>query len=170
MEPKGLPVLGIITGDLNLVPIVLERISEQFGQVLTKSPVIDFNFTNYYEKELGRNLSRLWTSHTKYWRLSEIAALKTGTNQLEKEFFTTGGLRRINLDPGIITLVNLILLTTKNYSHRIYLKDGIYAEVTLLFRNKSFEPLAWTYPDYRTETAINFFNEVRKRLLIKQNT
>ncbi|MDH5186329.1 MAG: DUF4416 family protein, partial [candidate division WOR-3 bacterium] len=97
--------------------------------------------------------------------LARLTEMKLWTMEIENEFLDTNRRRRINLDPGILTLAKLVLATTKNYYHRIYLGKGIFAEVTLIYRNKQFEPLAWTYPDYRTDTAIDFFQQVRNALL-----
>jgi hypothetical protein len=74
-----------------------------------------------------------------------------------------GGRRRINLDPGYVTAAKLVLATTKDFSHRIYLGDGIYAEVTLNFAKHGCRPFAWTYPDFRAERYWGFFEEVRRR-------
>ena len=90
--------------------------------------------------------------------------MKLFTNNLEQEF-TSQGKRQINLDPGYIDLSKLVLATTKNHQHRLYLGQGIFAEVTLRFVRKSFRPWEWTYPDYRTDHYIRFFNQVRQTYL-----
>jgi hypothetical protein len=87
------------------------------------------------------------------------------TNRLEKKYAAPDGNRRINIDPGYIRLEHVILATTKGYAHRPYLRGGIYADLTLIYRNKSFQPLEWTYPDYRQEEVIALFNQFRKRYL-----
>jgi hypothetical protein len=76
-----------------------------------------------------------------------------------------GSRRRINLDPGYVDLSKLVLATTKNHQHRLYLGQGVYGEVTLRFTRKSFRPWEWTYPDYRSEHYVQFFNEVRNTYL-----
>ena len=74
-------------------------------------------------------------------------------------------MRPLNLDPGYITPAKLVLASTKDHAHRIYLRDGIYAEVTLSFRGRKWQPLEWTYPDYRRDDYQRFFTECREWLL-----
>jgi hypothetical protein len=71
----------------------------------------------------------------------------------------------VNIDPGYISLSHAILATTKGYAHRPYLRDGIYADLTLIYRNRSFQPLEWTYPDYRQDQIILLFNQFRKKYM-----
>ena len=94
-----------------------------------------------------------------------IIGVKLTVRNVEKQFSDAEGSRRINLDPGYVSGAKLVLSTTKNYDHRIYLKDGIYAEVTLHYRNGTFLPWEWTYPDYRTEEYIKIFNHIRRLYL-----
>ena len=94
----------------------------------------------------------------------EISGIKHVTNRLEKELSENSGYNRcVNLDPGYINSARLALVSTKDFSHRIYLKDGIYAEITLVYKNRNFVKLDWTYPDYMSETAIAFFKKARDK-------
>jgi len=107
-------------------------------------------------------LSELYHAQTACISSTRPSRRKLRTNELERKY-SEGGRRKINLDPGYITESNLVLASTKAYNHRIYLKEGIYAEVTLIYRKKTgYEPLPWTYPDYRTRLALDFFGEVRR--------
>jgi hypothetical protein len=90
-----------------------------------------------------------------------LVKLKHKTNEIEKQHLNEKEGREVNIDPGLLSLSSLILASTKNYSHRVYLDQGIYAEVTLLFKNQQFNPLEWTYPDYRDKTALDFFTQAR---------
>jgi len=161
----GKAIVGIITQALDIVDSAQRLLEKKLGSIEHKSPVIDFDFTDYYEAEMGKNLLRLWIGFDQPIALARLTEMKLWTMEIENEFLDTNRRRRINLDPGILTLAKLVLATTKNYYHRIYLGKGIFAEVTLIYRNKQFEPLAWTYPDYRTDTAIDFFQQVRNDLL-----
>ena len=69
-----------------------------------------------------------------------------------------------HIDPGLIGLANLVLASTKNYAHRLYLGEGIYGEVSMIYENRTFVPLKWTYPDYYIEESIDFFLRVRESL------
>ena len=135
-----------------------------FGAVDLESPPIDFAFTDYYRAEMGSALSRFWISFGPLCSAEELAGMKIVTNRIEEHYCTERGGRRCNIDPGLVSLHSLVLATTKPAAHRIYLRDGIYAEVTLTFHRQTFQPLPWTYPDYRTETAREFFMAVRAKI------
>ena len=92
--------------------------------------------------------------------------LKLKTNEIEQQHLIDGN-RRLNIDPGYISPERLILATGKNYVHRVYLKKGIYADLTLVFQKGSFRPLKWTYPDYAAPEIIGFFNEIRERYMVQ---
>ncbi len=142
----------------------LEVLEKAFGTIIEETPYVKFNHTDYYEKEMGKNLFRKWVAFSKLINPEEISSIKHTTNKLEMEY-AVGGNRVFNLDPGYVSLQNMVLVTTKSYSHRIYLKDGIYGEVTLIYRKKDgFMPLQWTYPDYRDKITLDFFNRARRLL------
>ena len=115
---------------------------------------------------MGSPLYKFFVSFERLIPREEIARIKLETNELEEEF-SEDGRRRVNIDPGYVAEAQLVLPTTKGYSHRIYLNSGIFAEVTLIYEGKSFRPLEWTYPDYRSQLAIEFFNRVREGYLRK---
>jgi hypothetical protein len=165
LPPPGAVIIGVITQNLEILTSAQVLLEKELGPIEHKSQVIDFDFTDYYEVEMGKNLLRLWLSFAKPVAPDQLREIKFKAIEIEKKFLDANGKRRINLDPGVLTLCNLILATTKNYYHRIYLGKGIYGEVTLVYRHNNFEPLAWTYPDYRSDTALNFFKPVRQALL-----
>ncbi len=154
-------VVGYITKDINLIEEVNKILFPLLGEVDLKSEIIDFNFTDYYEEEMGKELKRRWVAFKNLIMPDFLSDLKIRTNEIEEQFKEKEK-RKINIDPGILTLNNFILATTKNYAHRIYLQKGIYAEVTLIYRKKGFQNLSWTYPDYQTEFFHNFLLAVRK--------
>ena len=135
-------------------------ISKKFGQIDLESQIMDFPHTDYYSKELGENLKRKFVSIKQLIRPENIYRAKLITNNIEKKL-SKSGKRMINIDPGYITLGKLVLLTTKDYTHRIYLKKGVYAESTLKFHRGTYAPWETTYPDYRSEEYIKIFNEIR---------
>jgi hypothetical protein len=166
--------VGIIASDATLFRISEEKLSSCFGAVDLKTDAqgIPFTFTDYYDNEMGPNLKRLFLSFKKTIQPDDISAIKIKTNELEEIIAKEATLkisRPVNLDPGYLTASNIILATTKDYSHRIYIKDGIYAEITLQYRaakgaikTAGFQPMAWTYPDYCTKEYLDFFNRMRK--------
>ncbi len=145
----------------------LFALQELFGPFDLESERYDFSsYTDYYEPEMGRGLEKFFLSFERLIDPESIAEIKLETNSLEEEF-ALGGRRRVNLDPGYVGSAQLVLATTKGYAHRIYLKKGIYAEVTLIYRGGGFRPLEWTYPDYRSDLALRFFGRVRNLYLSK---
>lgn len=143
---------------------------KKFGPIDFNSQIIDFNQTLYYKNEFGTNLKRKIISFKKLIKPDDLWKIKTLTNRLERKF-SKDKKRQLNIDPGYITQANLILATTKDFSHRIYIKNGIYEEVTLLFEDKTFTALPWTYPDYQSKELIDIFIQIRDilNLQLKDN-
>ncbi len=170
-EPQ--PVLlftGIITQPAYKDRII-EMLKTHFGDIALSTEYIPFSHTDYYEKEMGKGLLRKWVAFRTLISPESISGVKIKTNKMEEQFSENGN-RVFNIDPGYVSMQNMVLVTTKSYSHRIYLSQGIYGEVTLIYKkNKGFVPLEWTYPDYRENIALDFFNRTRailKELLKKE--
>lgn len=144
------------------------RICEKkFGRVIFETEQIPFDFTDYYQEEMGDNLRRKFFAFEKLVRREELAEIKRWTNKLEEKFGDKVGdfvFRSVNLDPGILTLANLTLASTKDFAHRVYIKDGIFAEITLLYEKGEFHFLPWTYPDYRAPMTLEFLTKVRETM------
>ena len=155
-------ICGIIANNERLFLEVEKILSKKFGPIDVKSQIFDFNFTDYYEKEMGWPLHRRFTSFRELVSPADLAEIKLRTNDVEKNCRVKGK-RRINIDPGYVAMERLVLATGKNYTHRIYLSRGIYADLTLVFQRGSFRPLEWTYRDYADQEVIGFFNDVRER-------
>ncbi len=142
---------------------IVSVLQENFGSIDYISSSMPFDFTDYYCKEMGDKLYRFFTSFEDLIAPDKIADIKIATNQLEEEMsHKQTGERRVNLDPGYLETSKLVLASTKNYSHRIYLQKGIYAEVTLRYYNKAFRDLPWTFPDYRTDEYKAIFHHIRQ--------
>jgi len=156
-------VVGILSqGDTALVSAI-ESLSQHFGVPDFRSRCLPFTQSTYYDAELGTPLLRQFLSFPDPFPPDRLADAKLLTNSLELQG-SAHGRRRFNLDPGYITLAKLVLATTKDQAHRLYLRQGIYAEVTLRFRRGGFEPWPWTYPDYRSPEYLAIFNHLRALL------
>jgi len=156
-------IVGMISADEMLFSSVVNILLQRFGEIDFNSNIIPFDYTDYYKKEMGENLLRKFIAFERLIKPDEIVEIKIFTNEVEKEFLKSGtDNRMVNLDPGYITAAKLILATTKDHIHRIYLRSGIFAEVTLEMEGNSFRPWQWTYRDYRTEEYIKLFNEIRQ--------
>ncbi|MFH1238602.1 MAG: DUF4416 family protein [bacterium] len=161
-------IVGFIAADLEILRRAEKSLVGHFGETDYASDIFYFNQTDYYEEEMGINLKRKFLSFSRLVQPEQLPEIKLYTNELEKELSDTKSRRKINIDPGYITAAKLVLATTKDYQHRLYLADGIFAEVTLRFKDGSFRSWEWTYPDYKTEQYIAVFNDIR-RLYLKQS-
>jgi len=154
--------MSLIAAEETALHQALKDLEQAFGKVDFVSERFPFNQTDYYTEEMGDPLFRHFVTFDGLIPPSSLPEVKRSTNRIEGKCTTREGKRQINIDPGYLCLEHLILATTKGYSHRPYLRDGIYADLALIYRNKSFEPLEWTYPDYRQPEVISLFNELRK--------
>lgn len=125
------------------------RLEDLFGPVDYESEPIPFIQTGYYDRELGTPITRRILSFERLLDMDALAEAKLATNALEKEW-ERDGRRLFNLDPGYITQERLVLATGKNFSHRVYLSRGIWADLTLIFHGGDWFDLPWTFPDYAT--------------------
>jgi len=163
-EPKPARLfMSLIASEDEFFRQGVQDLCSTFGEVDCSSDRFPFDFTDYYGKEMGENLFRYFVSFERLIPMPLLPDIKQATNHLEGKYARPNGNRRINIDPGYLGLEHVILATTKGYTHRPYLRDGIYADLTLIYRNKSFLPLEWTYPDYRQEEIIKLFNQFRKK-------
>ncbi|HAJ56207.1 MAG TPA: DUF4416 domain-containing protein [Candidatus Omnitrophica bacterium] len=166
-EPtRPLPVkliTGIIANDTALFTQAEKLLTKKFGPADITSTVFEFDLTDYYSKEMGDGLKRKFISFERLIPAERLPECKLAANRLEKKLSSNNDKRDINLDPGYITLSKLVLATTKNFAHRIYAGRGIFQEVTLYFKNNTFCAGRWTYPDYKTDSHIAFFNKVRNK-------
>lgn len=153
-------IAGFIFHDPAFYARAKAALIRRFGPVDFESRVIPFSYTDYYEKEFGKDLKRVFLSFQKPVPLDRLARIKSITNSLEHSL-SVKNRRTVNIDPGFIDLAKLVLATTKDFCHRIYLSRGIFAEVTLFYKDKSFRHWDWTYPDYRTAEYIEIFNHIR---------
>ncbi len=143
-------------------------LADAFGPIDLASDLVPFDFTDYYAPEMGAPLLRKFITHNDLVSPGDIAAIKVATNALEARLAETLGsdvARPVNLDPGYLDGSKLVLATTKDYAHRIYLDRGIYAEVTLTWHKGVWQPTPWTYRDYRSEPYRAFFTKARARFL-----
>lgn len=153
--------IGIIAASDNLLSNLETALETRWGKIDFKSPVIPFNFTSYYEKEMGADLLRRWISFDKLISPDQLANIKIISNGIESQFKSSDK-RQVNVDPGYLTQAKVVLASTKDFSHRIYLSQGIYAEVTMIYKHNNFVFLPWTYPDYQCDTSITFLKSVRE--------
>ena len=144
-----------------------QRSCAAYGSLRLKSEAYDFNETDYYQATMGTELKKQFLVFDAPISPGDLPQIKHATNAMEHEYAQQSNhseTRPVNLDPGYLTLAKLVLASTKDHAHRIYLADGIYAEVTLNYRGKGWQACDWTYPDYRRADYQEFFTQVRRTL------
>jgi hypothetical protein len=154
-------IIGFIFKEENTLKKAKGLLRRNFGIIDYESQILDFTHTDYYAKEFGKPLKRQFISFAKLIPPENLSQIKITTNIIEQKL-SRQELRSINIDPGYLNMAKLILASTKDYRHRIYLNRGIYAEITLFYQNKSFTAWEWTYPDYKTADYIAIFNHIRE--------
>ncbi len=155
-------VIGFFLKEKKIGGDVIRALVEKFGPVDIASSWFPFDFTTYYHDETGAPLFRRLFGFKKLIQQQDLAQIKLTTNSLEQRY-ASGGKRPVNIDPGYLLHERFVLATGKNYSHRIYIGKGIYADLTLIYSHGRFEHLPWTYPDYASKDVIDFLEKVRKK-------
>lgn len=158
-------VIGVLTAEPCLLSTVYAELTQRLGPIDFTSELLPFRSTNYYEAEMGPDIHRQFISFERLIDAGTLAEMKLFTNRVEQNFMRQkidGAARRVNLDAGYLCLAKLVLASTKDHAHRIYLCDGIYAEITLRYYRKTFQPWEWSYPDYRLPAYIAIFNKIRE--------
>ncbi len=164
-EPeKALLFVGTLFSEEDWYVRSKEILTELYGPVLFESDTYRWEHTDYYRDELGWPIYRRFIFFERIIDPAEIVQIKLKTNQIEAGL-SRDGKRRINLDPGYITPSKLVLATTKNYAHRIYLGKGIYGEVTLFYRKGGFRAHEFTYRDYQMPEYLELFKKMRDKLM-----
>ena len=155
-------VIGLFLKEKALIASVGKALSDRFGPIDTISPWFPFDFTDYYEPEMGKPLFRRLLTFETLIQQGALAEVKIATNDIE-QVFTRDGRRMVNLDPGYLLLERFVLATGKNYTHRIYIGRHIYADLTLIYTKGRFQALPWTYPDYSDKKMLASLERIRKK-------
>jgi len=155
---------SVLSAELDtLFPELLAVLEQQFGPVEIAYPAMPFSHTQYYDKELGTPLVRRVLAFATLVPQEILRPAKQATNALELRLTRPDGRRRVNLDPGLLTMERLVLATGKNFTHRIYLGDGIFGDLTLVFQAGSWQTLPWTFPDYASPALLQLLTDIRRR-------
>lgn len=167
-RPREPEHVKLFMGILYVSPDVLEAavtiLEDTYGEIDLRGRAREFVHTSYYDGEMGTPLFRCFLAFRDLVKPDELPLIKLFTNSLEDRFSRNepAAGRLINLDPGYMGHGSVILATTKNYSHRVYLRSGIYAEPTYRVLGKRWVPYDWTYPDYKIRETQDFFHDLRE--------
>jgi hypothetical protein len=155
---------GALVSHTRLIPEVETRLTAAYGPIDHRSEVLPFDFTNYYAHEMGDIIDRVFFSFERLIEADRLSEIKRQTNGMENEMapLHQSVKRPVNLDPGYIEQAKVVLASTKNFYHRIYAGGGVFAEVTMHFKNNTYQFFPWTYPDYQSRDYQEFFLKMRQ--------
>src|SRR5262245_25909138 len=171
--PEARLFFGVITGLERLFDVARERISARFGELETaeESPVLPFPATRTYSRSMGSGpLLRKFFFLGRHWPQDGLAEVKIATIGIEEEIQASDTFdvpRAVNIDPGLLNDCRIVLASTKDHAHRIYRGQGIWEEITLIFREGRYRPLPWTYPDFQSPECAAYFTPIRAAYLRK---
>lgn len=154
--------------DVQVQMEALDALEAHFGPVDFLSSPGPFPYTTYYDEEMGKGIRRQSASFLELVSPDSLPDIKIRTNEVEEKL-SCGGKRQVNIDPGFISEERFILATGKNFTHRIYLRDGIYADLTLIYQKGAYRPLPWTYPDYQEPDFLHYLSVLRRKLRFQRD-
>jgi len=163
---EALLFFALFSKSSEVLDIAEQKLSTNFGPITFRSPRFLFDDTKYYERTMGAGIQKEWIAFDRLIDQASLGEIKIQSNQLEQEIAVIAPLdvaRPINIDPGMVDEGKVMLASTKNHAHRIYVGQGIFVEVTLYLREGNWDFWPWTYRDYRRPEAKEFFNQIRAR-------
>lgn len=160
IPPPAKLFIGIIFNSDEVLAAAEKIIMKKYGDIDFRTKSMPFIHTKYHG-DMGSSQFKVFISFKKLIRREDIVEIKLHTNKIEKKF-TENKIRRINIDPGYLTLSNVYLATCKEFFHRVYLRKGVYLENEYRYVARRYQPWEWTYPDFQKPEYIYFFLEVRR--------
>ena len=154
-------VMPLLISDLEILEDVLKDIKAEWGDFDYQSDLFTFEQTSYYDKEMGLPIYRAFYCFTQLIEVTDLVSIKHKTNLIEDKY-TIEAKRRVNLDPGYMCPGKFVLATTKNQQHRLYIREGIFEEITLYYHAGQWKPHPWTYADYQSEKYRTILGNMRK--------
>lgn len=165
-KPSGVKLfIALLYNPASPLDAVMQKLDDRFGPRQFSLGPVPFSWTEYYSSEMGQSLSKIYFSYEKSIDRADLPAIKNFTNSLEADAAREDGTRLVNIDPGYVTRDKVVLATTKDFYHRLYLADGIFGEVTLHYRKGKFRYFSWTYPDFRNADTMHFLERIRAPLV-----
>ena len=161
-------IVGILAANHQCLHASIDMLSTKFGRIDLSSDEWPFTKTTYYNEQIGPRILRKFVTIEKLIEPGKLAKIKLQTNKFEQKLAKSLALpvpRPVNLDPGIIEPSKLVLASSKNFSHRIYIGKKMYAEVTLIYDKRKWRHFEYTFPDYQQQFYQDFFSKVRERLV-----
>lgn len=163
-HPPVLLIMAVTSRYQEALSWAAQRAGQAWGTIAESSEAFEFTETDYYRATMGDNLLKQFLVFERPIDPARLPEIKLQSGEWEEEYARLGRHaepRPLNVDPGYLTVAKLVLASTKDHSHRLYLGQGIFAEVTLYFRQGRWQHREWTYPDYRRNDFQAFFLRVR---------
>ena len=164
-SPQAALVCAVLSPGAEDVERAVGELSHRFGPVRERSAVYDFDYSSYYEAEMGAGLVKQLVWFDERVLPEQLPDIKLQTMEVERQLSGGGVIRTANIDPGLVSVESLVLVSTKYSGHRICIARGLFAETTLLFQKGGCRALEWTYPDYRSDLVQAFLLKIRRDLL-----
>jgi hypothetical protein len=162
--PPGRLVVSIIYSSMDALADGVKALEKRFGRVQYETLEIPCSEADEYSEEMGTDLLRRFYSFDSSVPRDSLPSLKAACYKIEPKFSDTVDgyhFRTINIDPGILTPSALVMASHKEFNHRIYLRDGVWGEMALMYAHSKFCRLPWTNPDFCCDEAVDFFERVR---------
>jgi hypothetical protein len=164
--PPAALFCGLLAGSDILLASTRATLERDWGPLALASTPVPWNETSYYEPEMGRSLLRQYLGFARPVSADRLAPLKLRAVELEHSLRPGAPVSRpVNIDPGLLDANLLALASTKRAGHRLWIGDGIWAEITLVYRTGAWQPLPWTYPDFRRPQTLEFLSAFRQLAL-----
>ncbi|MCA1932142.1 MAG: DUF4416 family protein [Calditerrivibrio sp.] len=163
-RPQDVVLFNAVMYNWSFIDDPVSLVENFFGEVFDRTETIDFSHTDYYEKEFGGDLKKIFLAHRVTYQPDKLVEFKLRALEIEDRFKCEGK-RKLNLDPGYVAIEKVVAASTKNFTHRIYMGKGIYGDLQLQRRGKRYEPLPWTFHDYALNATLSFFDRVREKIM-----
>ncbi len=163
-------IVGAIYSDIEILNLAKAQILGLNHIINAQSKEFPFNLTKYYNSEMGPNLRRCFLALKGLENIEDAYKWKIQMTEIENNL-SHYGKRRINLDPGYLDSQKIMLFSKKSGPQKVYIRKGIWGDITLIKQKDGFQYLPWTFPDIREGRynsfflkAIKEFKEERKKL------
>lgn len=153
--------IGVLYSDADLLAKARKRCEIAFGPIDWYSEDYPFDVTDYYCAEMGSPITRCFWSFANLIQPDQLPSIKLATNQIEEDLAVEGK-RKVNLDPGYLDYDKAVLASAKYNGQKIYLSDGIYADLTLYYQKGHFYPYPWSFPDFKSGRYERAFLRMRE--------
>ncbi len=159
-KEKAVLLISLMYSQKEILPAIIAALEKSFGGIRHRSEEIKFDFTSFYENEFGRNLRKVYLLFERSFDIENLSDAKLLCHGLEKKY-SINEKRTMNIDPGYMTKNSVVLASFKPRPHRIYLREGAYADLQLVFENKGWKGFPWTFSDIKSREVSLFLTQGR---------